>query len=172
MPAADALDYARGWYSPQYLAAHGIPGRSLGRVSAARRITPVGCFSANGHARAYLPHELSDDATVSEAIEGLALASFPTDSSSVPSGPRDCPRPLRSWSTSSARLPRLPRRPPPQRLRWRAPRWMPPSFSPRADFRGDGGGAVLIPIEVGGGAAGHGRGALTARGARGLQRCA
>ena len=44
------------------LAASGIPERALGRVSADRRVTLVGCVTLNDHARSYLPAALGGTA--------------------------------------------------------------------------------------------------------------
>ena len=76
------------------LTACGIPARSLGVISAARRVTLVGCVSLNDHARAYLPPELggdSDDVVVSEVTERLAAASFARSPNGSPSQPSRSP---------------------------------------------------------------------------------
>ncbi len=44
------------------LSACGIPARALGRVSAAFRVTLVGCVAVNEHARSYLPAALGGTA--------------------------------------------------------------------------------------------------------------
>ena len=93
------------------LTACGIPLLALGVISAARRVTLVGCVSLNDHARAYLPPELGDDAddvVVSEVTERLAAASSARSPGGIPR-----PRPVSSGLVT----PRVPSSGPHGRLR-------------------------------------------------------